>query len=110
MTTPTEDSIEDKLSYMVTDFVNAINAIPSLPENDDEIPVMDAFETAIMALLLTQQQVLLERIDTEVIGEDARIDIPGASITNTANRHENELRTEQRKALQRIKGELGEGQ
>lgn len=101
MTTPTEE-----LRKVFVDFWYGAYHSGMRADDGRELKGVDELEKWFLA----QQQTLLDRIDTEVIGEDARIDIPGASITNTANRHENELRTEQRKALQRIKGELGEGQ
>lgn len=104
MTTPAEDSQKQ--------FWNLV-AVSQLPEDTKK-----ALRSAFDAELLAQQRGLLDRIDTEVIGKDDP-PIPremakqlGFSSTlweqHTVMR--NLQRTEQRKALQRIKGELGEAE
>lgn len=89
-------------------------------EHWDYTDQKDLMREELTALLLAQQQTLLEWINAEVIGKDTNLSVVsrGEELDNkffnspyaVTKQTENNLRAEQRKALQRIKDELGEGE
>lgn len=108
MTTPAE-TLRDEITH----FVNLLDIVETEIGWERIGELQQELEQKLSALLLAQQQSLLKRIDTEVIGEDKVVyehnkpDSLPISINMTEN-YNNALRAEQRKVLARIKAELGE--
>lgn len=98
--------------YSYADLETAINDGEDLLDTEEIMEVDSAVNLLahlFKAHLKAQQQTLLERIDAEVIGKDRDIDEFVIHDNKLTVLFQNDLRTEQRKALSRIKGELGEG-